>query len=107
MGKPTRPFAYIQLYFLFFLVSYDDTPKKWNERATEGGPLHKMARALEYSIGEIVAKHGNKTSILLIGRYNYDGETLSRTGAFEYNTNGSKVYPKKYPQVDITFLTAY
>lgn len=69
---------------------YDDTPKKWNERATEGGPLHKMARALEYSIGEIVAKHGNKTSILLIGRYSYDGETLSRTGAFEYNVNGFK-----------------
>ena len=89
------------------VVSYDDTPKKWNERATEGGPLHKMARALEYSIGEIVAKHGNKTSILLIGRYNYDGETLSRTGAFEYNVNGSKVYSKKYPQVDITFLTAH
>lgn len=89
------------------VVSYDDTPKKWNERATEGGPLHKMVRALEYSIGEIVAKHGNKTSILLIGRYNYDGETLSRTGAFEYNVNGSKVYSKKYPQVDITFLTAH
>ncbi len=89
------------------VVSYYDTPKKWNERATEGGPLHKMARALEYSIGEIVAKHGNKTSILLIGRYNYDGETLSRTGAFEYNANGSKVYSKKYPQVDITFLTAH
>lgn len=89
------------------VVSYDDTPKKWNEKATEGGPLYKMARALEYSIGEIVAKHGNKTSILLIGRYNYDGETLSRTGAFEYNANGSKVYSKKYPQVDITFLTAH
>ena len=89
------------------VVSYDDTPKKWNERATEGGPLHKMARALEYSIGEIVAKHGSKTSILLIGRYNYDGETLSRTGAFEYNANGSKVYSKKYPQADITFLTAH
>lgn len=89
------------------IVSYDDTPKKWNERANEGGPLHKMAQALEYSIGEIVAKHGNKTSILLIGRYNYDGETLSRTGAFAYNPNGSKVYSKKYPQVDITFLTAH
>lgn len=89
------------------VVSYDDTPKKWNERATEGGPLQKMARALEYSIGEIVAKHGNRTTILLIGRYNYDGETLSRTGAFEYNSNGNKVYSKKYPQVDITFLTAH
>ncbi len=89
------------------IISYDDTPKKWNERATEGGPLHKMARALEYSIGEIVAKHGDKTSILLIGRYNYDGETLSRTGVFEYHSNGSKVYSKKYPQVDITFLTAH
>lgn len=89
------------------VVSYDDTPKKWNEKASEGGPLYKMAQALEYSIGEIVAKHGNKTRILLIGRYNYDGEMLSRTGVFEYNVNGSKVYSKKYPQVDITFLTAH
>lgn len=89
------------------VVSYDDTPKKWNERATEGGPLNKMAHALEYAIGEIVAKHGNRTNILLIGRYNYDGETLSRTGDFEYNAKGSKVHSKKYPQVDITFLTAH
>lgn len=89
------------------VVSYDDSPKKWNERATEGGPLYKMAQALEYSIGEIVARHGEKTSILLIGRYNYDGETLSRTGNFEYNSYGNKVVSKKYPQVDITFLTAH
>ena len=89
------------------VVSYDDSPKKWNERATEGGPLHKMAQALEYSIGEIVARHGEKTSILLIGRYNYDGEALSRTGNFEYNSHGNKVVSKKYPQVDITFLTAH
>lgn len=89
------------------VVSYDDTPKRWNERATEGGPLNKMAYALEYAIGEIVAKHGNKTNILLIGRYNYDGETLSRTGVFEYNAKDSKVLSKKYPQVDITFLTAH
>lgn len=89
------------------VVSYDDTPKKRNERATEGGPMHKMAKALEYSIGEIVARHGKKTSILLIGRYNYDGERLSTTGAFEYDPINGKVYSKKYPQVDITFLTAH
>lgn len=89
------------------VVSYDDTPKKRDQKATDGGPLHKMARALEYSIGEIVSKHGEKTNILLIGRYNYDGEALSRTGVFEYGAKGGKVYSKKYPQVDITFLTAH
>lgn len=89
------------------VVSYDDTPKRRNERATEGGPLHKMAKALEYSIGEIVARQGPKTSILLIGRYNYDGERLSITGVFEYNSINGKVYSKKYPQADITFLTAH
>lgn len=89
------------------VVSYDDTPKKWNERATEGGPLHKMARAVEYCIEDIVARQGANTNILLIGRYNKDGEQLSWSGLFEYNTYGSKVISKKYPQVDITFLTAH
>ncbi|MGN1103766.1 MAG: UvrD-helicase domain-containing protein [Candidatus Coproplasma sp.] len=89
------------------IVSYDDTPKKWNERASEGGPINKMAKALEYAIGEIVSRHGQNTGILLIGRYNYDGEMLSRTDAFEYNATARKVCCKKYPHADITFLTAH
>ena len=89
------------------VVSYDDTPKKWNERATEGGPLHKMAKALEESIGEILSRDGNQTSILLIGRYNYDGQRLEQTGKFEYNRYGNKVISKKYPNANITFLTAH
>ena len=88
------------------VVSYDDTPKKYDETAKEAGPLHKMAEALEFAISEIIKQTGKNSNILLIGRYNYDGENLSKTGKFSYDTKGSKVISKKFPSANITFLTA-
>lgn len=89
------------------VVSYDDSPKKYDETAKDAGPLHKMAEALEFAISEIINHTGKDSNILLIGRYNYDGENLSKTGKFSYDTKGSKVISKKYPSANITFLTAH
>ena len=89
------------------VVSYDDSPIRREETVRDGGPLHQMAKALEYSIGEIVSKYGNSSSILLIGRYGYDGTQLARTQLFDYIEYGNKVVSKKYPSVKIDFLTAH
>lgn len=89
------------------IVSYDDSPIRKDDTAQKGGPLNQMANALEFSIGEIVSKYGTNSSILLIGRYGYDGEKLSRTRLFYYNAQEGKVISKKYPKVKIDFLTAH
>ena len=89
------------------VVSYDDSPMRKDETAKDGGPLHQMAKALEYAVSDIVSKFGNNCSILLIGRYGYDGVQLSRTNLFNYIEYGSKVVCKKYPKVKIDFLTAH
>ena len=44
---------------------------------------------------------------MLIGRYAFDGDQLERTGLFEYINRGSKIKSMKYPQLDITFMTAH
>ena len=89
------------------VVSYDDSPIRKEQTVKDGGPLHQMAKALEYAVGEIVSKFGEKSSILLIGRYGYDGTQLARTKLFDYIEYGNKVVSKKYPNVKIDFLTAH
>lgn len=89
------------------VVSYDDSPIRKEETVKDGGPLHQMAKALEYAIGEVVSQFGDKSTILLIGRYGYDGTQLARTNLFNYIEYGNKVISRKYPHVKIDFLTAH
>ena len=46
-------------------------------------------------------------SILLLGRFGFDGDRLERSGLFEYISRGSKLRSVKYPKLDITFMTAH
>jgi len=89
------------------VVSYDDSPIRKNETVKDGGPLHQMAKALEYAVTQIVSEFGEKSSILLIGRYGYDGAQLARTSLFNYIEYGNKVVCKKFPNLKIDFLTAH
>ena len=57
-------------------------------------------------IGKLIAEYGEKSSILLIGRYNYDMYKLYTTGEFE-QMSGIRVKCKKYPNAKINFLTAH
>ena len=69
-------------------------------------PMKFLAEKVEDTIGEIITEFGEKSSILLVGRYNYDMYKLYNTGLFVELPN-NKVRCKKYPQADITFLTAH
>ena len=51
------------------LEVFDDTVK----------PMNQLANTAEKIIGEILAEYGTRSSILLIGRYNYDMYKLYRT----------------------------
>ena len=69
-------------------------------------PMNQLANTVKKIIGEILAEYGTRSSILLIGRYNYDMYKLYRTGCFS-ELPGGLVKSKKYPNANITFMTAH
>lgn len=47
------------------------------------------------------------SSILLLGRFGFDGDKLEKSGLFEYIDRGNKIKSVKYPKLNITFMTAH
>ena len=94
------------------IYTYDSTAKdpKSDRRS---GANYAMAYAVQTALEQIMTynreegKEDGKTNILLLGRFNFDGDRLTRTGLFEYINRGSKVKSVKYPKLDITFMTAH
>ena len=78
------------------LMEFDDTFK----------PDYAMANATEQTIGHIINEYGSQTSILIIGRYNYDSYKLFRTDKFS-DLPGSRIKCKKFPNANLTFMTAH
>ncbi|MDR0476203.1 MAG: UvrD-helicase domain-containing protein [Treponema sp.] len=78
------------------LTEFDDTNK----------PDYAMAEAAEKTIERIVDEYGNNTSILLIGRYNFDSYKISRTGKFS-DLPGNRIRCEKFPNANITFMTVH
>ena len=69
-------------------------------------PMKVLAEKLEDVIGQIVSDFGIDSSILLIGRYNYDMYKLINTGHF-FELPNNRVKSKKYPDANLTFMTAH
>ncbi|MDR3344134.1 MAG: UvrD-helicase domain-containing protein [Oscillospiraceae bacterium] len=78
------------------LTEFDDSFK----------PDFAMAEAAEATIEKIISEFGNKASILLIGRYNYDSYKICRTGKFS-NLSGNHIKCAKFPSANLTFMTAH
>lgn len=94
------------------IYTYDSTAKdpKSDRRS---GINYALAYAVQTALEQIMeynkleGKGRKKSNILLLGRFNFDGDRLTRTGLFEYINRGSKVKSVKYPWLDITFMTAH
>ena len=87
------------------LMSYNDAYEKDENNR---GPFYRLGEAIEKSLEDIVAKNGEDKTVLLIGRYNFDGGSLGKLeDMFEYQKSKSKVISKKFPKLNITFLTAH
>lgn len=69
-------------------------------------PMKALAVQVEAVIGEIIREYGNQSSILLIGRYNYDMYKLFNTNLFSELPN-NRVKSIAYPDANITFMTAH
>lgn len=87
------------------IYSYDGS---WKSKDNEGADVNK-AKLLEKVIGLIQKIDSTNNNILIVGRYNFDGNHLLKTGLFytlkENNTN--EIFSKKYPKVKLTFMTAH
>ena len=47
------------------------------------------------------------SSILLLGRFGFEGDRLEKSGLFEYTVRGSRLRSVKYPKLNITYMTAH
>jgi len=93
------------------IYTYDNSYKQRGQDR-RGGVLYATANAVETALDQIIAYNrqaGKKDdgTILLLGRYGFDGDYLECSGLFEYKTRGSKLKSVKYPQLDITFMTVH
>lgn len=85
------------------LMSYDDS---YDKEKNDKGPFYNLGEAIEKSLEHIVKEHGLDKSVLLIGRYGYDGRNLSKLEDF-FDYHNGKVISKKFPELNISFLTAH
>ncbi len=93
------------------IYTYDATRKAINAD-NRSGAIYAVAHAVEIAIEQIIEYNkaegkSEKSNILLLGRFGFDGDNLERSGLFEFRKRGSKVRSVKYPKLDITFMTAH
>ena len=92
------------------IYTYDSKLKEKGASARSGA-IYNQAKAVEVAIEQILEyeKQSEKktSSILLLGRFGFDGKNLERSGLFEYKDYGSKIKCLKYPKLNITFMTAH
>ncbi len=93
------------------IFSYSDD-NALNKAEGKGNALTEKAKAIERALDTIVKRNKKENlSILLIGRFGFDGYRLSETPFFEYENdyenNKNRIISKKYPDLDIEFMTAH
>ena len=66
-----------------------------------------LAKSINESIGSIIREFGENTSVLLLGRYNFDLNKLQTSGEFEAYPDSNKVKSNKFPKANIYFLTVH
>ncbi len=93
------------------IYTYDGRPKKWNADRRSGAD-YNLAVAVETALGQIMEYNKaegkkNDSSILLLGRYGFDGDKLEKSGLFEVRNRTGSIKSIKYPKLNITFMTAH
>ena len=89
-----------------------DSKRKDPNGDNRSGANYAIAHAIEIALEQIMAYNRTEgkpidSSILLLGRFGFDGDRLERSGLFEYITRGSRIRSVKYPKLNITFMTAH
>lgn len=89
-----------------------DSKRKDPKGDNRSGVNYAIAHAIETVLAQIIEYNRVEgkpadSSILLIGRFGFDGDRLEKSGLFEYITRGSRIRSVKYPKLNITFMTAH
>ena len=84
------------------LMSYNDNYIK----ESIDKPIDRMCQAIEKSLDEIVKATGKESSVLLVGRYGFEGGQIGTRQKYFINYNGI-IKSVKYPELKITYLTAH
>lgn len=92
------------------IYTYDST-SKGKDGNRRSGENYAIAHAVETALAQILEykrMEGKKPgSILLLGRFGFDGDKLERSGLFEFISRKNRLKSVKYPNLDITFMTAH
>lgn len=78
----------------------------------KGGKYYHLGKKVEEAIGQILKQNtlegkSKNSSILLIGRFNFDARNLCYSQDFVYDEENNKIFSKKYPKAKLEFLTAH
>jgi len=92
------------------IYTYDSTRKN-SKMNNKSGVTYNLAVTTEKCLDDIVRyneiEKKENGSVLIIGRYNFDGNSLQNSGLFEFVNKQGKLKSLKYPDLDITFMTAH
>ena len=93
------------------IYTYDGTYKKPNEN-NRSGANYALAHAVQTAIEQILEYNKaegkpRNSSILLLGRFGFDGDKLEKSGLFEYIDRNRTIKSVKYPNLNITLMTAH
>jgi DNA helicase IV len=92
------------------IYTYDST-YKGKDGNRRSGANYATAHAVEVALEQIMEYNrleGKKQgSILLLGRFGFDNDHLEKSGIFENISRKGKIKSVKYPDLDITFMTAH
>lgn len=89
-----------------------DSRRKDRDGDNRSGVIYAIAHAVEVALEQIIQYNKAEgkpadSTILLLGRFGFDGDRLEKSGLFEYVTRGNKIRSVKYPKLNITFMTAH
>jgi DNA helicase-4 len=71
-----------------------------------GGKFFLLGETVEKLMKEILAENP-KSSILLLGRYNFDGFNLTKSADFEYWEKNGTVTSKTFSDIEMEFMTVH
>lgn len=90
------------------IMSYDDSyvSKQDYQKNPNHTPYYQMGLAIEKALELIHNEFGDNKTVLLLGRYNFDGKNLNKlSDIFHYNERTVK--SKRFPKMKIKFMTAH
>ena len=92
------------------IYTYDPSNKDYKGN-NKSGVNYNLALTTQTCLDDIVNYNkqdgkGNE-KILILGRYNFDGNHLENSGLFEFVNKQGKMRSIKYPKLDITYMTAH